>query len=168
MWAATRLRLPENTWELCVQRLTTAMSQCPAGPPAGTPPSSGAVLCPKYHWLPLERRSRHQPTTADFPFQECLFFISSGYRVATAARARIHYGKPDQTSALFLLVTAASMCSRGSDARHRWSWKNTSSPVNCRFRSPRKGFKRVHVQADLRREGHVELADKPTDHPGPR
>ena len=27
-----------------------------------------------------------------------------------------------------------------------------------------KGFKRVRVRADLRREGHVELADKPTEH----
>ena len=26
----------------------------------------------------------------DFPFQECMFFISSGNRVATPARARIH------------------------------------------------------------------------------
>ena len=30
-----------------------------------------------------------------------------------------------------------------------------------------KGFKRVRVR-DLRREGHVELADKPTEHPGAR
>ena len=29
-----------------------------------------------------------------------------------------------------------------------------------------KGFERVHVWADLRWEGHVELADKPTEHPG--
>ena len=29
------------------------------------------------------------------------------------------------------------------------------------------GFRGVHVWADLRREGHVELADKPTEHPGP-
>ena len=31
-----------------------------------------------------------------------------------------------------------------------------------------KQFERVHVRADLRREGHVELADKPTEHPGAR
>ena len=29
-----------------------------------------------------------------------------------------------------------------------------------------KGFERVHNGADLQREGHVELADKPTVHPG--
>ena len=28
-----------------------------------------------------------------------------------------------------------------------------------------KGFKHVHVQAGFRRKGHVELADKPTEHP---
>ena len=28
------------------------------------------------------------------------------------------------------------------------------------------GFCCVHVRADLQREGHVELADKPTEHPG--
>ena len=38
------------------------------------------------------------------PFRECLFFISSGYRVATAARARIHSASPNQTSTLFILV----------------------------------------------------------------
>ena len=30
-----------------------------------------------------------------------------------------------------------------------------------------KGFRGVHVGADLRREGHVELADKLREHPGP-
>ena len=33
---------------------------------------------------------------AYFPFRECLFFISSGNRVATAAKARIHSASPDR------------------------------------------------------------------------
>ena len=91
--------------------------------------------------VPLERRQPPSTTAAwtSPSGNACFFFNSSGNRVATAARARVHSASPDQTSALFMLVTAASMCSWGNDARHRWSQKNTSSPVNCRFRWPRKG-----------------------------
>ena len=70
--------------------------------------------------VPLNVAAANDNRSLYFSFPECLCFIPSGNRVATAARARIHSASPDQTSVLFMLVTAASMCSRGSDARHRW------------------------------------------------
>ena len=107
------VRLPENTSELCVQRLITA---CPGAQQGRLlarhrRAESCIVQVPP---IPLERRSRHQQPQPGLPL--LVFFISSGYRVATAARARIHSASPDQTSALFMLVTAASMCSWSSDA----------------------------------------------------
>ena len=95
------VRLPENTSDLCVQRLITACPGAPAGPPACTPPSSGVVHCSST--TGTSGTSQPPSTTAAW----------TGFRVATAARARIHSASPDQTSALFMLVTAASMCSWG-------------------------------------------------------
>ena len=132
--------------------LHSRMSQCPADPS----PSSGFVHCSGTHCYLGNVAAAINNRSLDFPFRECLFFISSGCKVATTARARIHSASPDHSS-LFMLVTAASISSRGSDARQRWSQKNTSSP---------KGFKHVHVQGAFRRKGHVELADKPTERPG--
>ena len=61
-------------------------------------------------------------------------------RVATAAKARIHSASPDQTLALFMLVTAASMCSRCSDARLRRSktpsHQHTHTPSHPDTRKP--------------------------------
>ena len=83
----------------------------------------------KYHWYLWNVAAAINNRSLYFPYRECLFFISSGYRVATAAKAGIHSASPDQTSALLMPVTAASMCSRGSDAR----LKNTSSLVSVRL-----------------------------------
>ena len=41
----------------------------------------------KYHWYLWIFAAAINNRSLDFPFQECLFFISSVYRVATAARA---------------------------------------------------------------------------------
>ena len=159
------IRLPENTLELSVQGLITA---CPGA-------QQGRLLARhrraescfvRVLLVPLERRSRHQQPQPGLLLPGMLvFFVSSGCRVATAARARIHSASPDQTSALFMLVTVASVCSRDSDARHRWSQKNTSSLVNCWFRSPRKGSSASTFGQTSEGKDMVNLL---TDgHPGP-
>ena len=75
----------------------------------------------RYHWYLGNVAAAINNRSLDFPpSRNVLFFISSGYKVATAARARIHSASPDHTSALFMLETAASMYSWGRDARHRW------------------------------------------------
>ena len=61
------------------------MSRCPAGPLAGTPPSSGVVHCSST--TGTSGTSQPPSTTADWtsPSGNACFFISSGYRVATAS-----------------------------------------------------------------------------------
>ena len=93
-----------------------------------------------YHWnvaAAINNRS------LDFPFRECLFFIPSGNSVATAAGARIPSASPDQTSALFMLVTAASRCSQMVVEEHR-----ITSELQVPFAL--KGFKRDNVRPDLK------------------
>ena len=160
-------RMPENTLELCVQRLFTA---CPGAQQDRllTRHRRAESCIIQVPLVPLNVAAATHNRSLDLPFWECLFFISSGFRVATAARARIHSASPDQTSALFMQVTAASVCSRAV-TRHSWSLKNTSSSLNCRFRSPRKGSSAsTSGQTSEGKEGHVELADKPTEPPGAR
>ena len=99
-------------------------------------------------WNAINNRS------LDFSFQECVFFFCLGDRVATADRARIHSASPDQTSALFMLGAVT----RNTDGRRRTPRRR------CTAGSVR--LERVQVRP-CPAEG-VELADKPTEHPGAR
>ena len=54
---------------------------------------------------------------AYFSFRECLFVISSGYRVTTAHQGPDPLGKPRPD--------LGALRAGGSDARHRWSLKST-------------------------------------------
>ena len=108
--------------------------------------------------VPRERRSHHQQPQSGLPLPGVLVF-SSPQGAKSQRRHQIHSASPDHASARFMLVTAASICSQGSDARQRWSQKNTSSSVNLGFRSPRKGSS-TSMSRGLPKEG------TPTEHPG--
>ena len=111
----------------------------------------------KYHWYFWNVAAAVDNRSLVFPFRECLFF--SSFRGTESRRAWIHSASPDQTSALFVLVTAASMCSRGSDTATQMVVEEhlVTSQLPVPFAS--KGFKRVHVRAD-QIEVHIELADR--------
>ena len=110
--------------------------------------------------VPLVPSGTWQPpsTTAAWTsqFRECLCF----------ARARIHPASPvPDLGALHagdcgIYVLPAQRRATQMVVEERL----VTSELPVPFASKR--FKCVHVWADFRRKGHVELADKPTEHPG--
>ena len=80
------VRLPVNTSELCVQRLITA-SPVPSRAASwnATVERSRALL--KNHWYLWNVAAAINNCSLVFPFLECLFFISSGYRVGSTRQA---------------------------------------------------------------------------------
>ena len=114
-WKAKRSSLSLNVGtDTLYACLTPRSSACNTSLPHVPVPSRAAC------WHATFERSRALFTTGKQPHPGNACF-SSPRGTESRQRQGRHTASPNQASAHFMLVTAASMCSLGSDARHRWS-----------------------------------------------
>ena len=153
-----------------MQRLITAMSLVPSTAACwhATVERSRALF--KYHWHLWNVAAAINNRSLEFRFRECLFFFHLfGVQSPDSRHCPDPLGKPrPDLGALHAgdcgIYAAPGAVTRETDGRRR----TPRHQSDCLFRSSRKGSSTPRSGADLRKEGHVELADKPTEHPGAR